>query len=463
MKVTCEFCGNIFNDTLEKCPNCGAPSSGVKRSSDKQPTTIEELKAWYAEKGLPPAEVTRFFIGEDYKQPRAFGIYKDSSTGNFVVYKNKDTGDRAVRYEGTDEAYAVNELFQRLKQEIIQQKANNLKKNTNGLSGKVKSGIFGALLGGVSWIAHMVVFGIMTIAFGLVSLIAVGIFVILTEPKTGYYNYDHTYYYYSSPTYADINWYYYDTDSDDWLGIPSEYIPSEFSKKRTAKPFFVEKKWDERLGCPDFGNSIFINDIDKGDFVDTGYYKVEDYYFYHYDSDIDGRWYIYNPDDDWEKIDFYDLPYELQHSSIVANSFASADYIAGYVATDFYDSVVYQDIQAGNTILKGYYLVDDAVFYHLADDYEEGWYTYSDDDWTAIDNDSLPADLTHPSYMEDFYYTPDWNSDTQFSDFTDTALYDSDKDNWNDNDNSSDSGSDSYDWGGSDSWDSGGSDWSSDW
>ena len=30
-----------------------------------QPTTIEELKQWYAARHLPPEEVTRFFIGKN--------------------------------------------------------------------------------------------------------------------------------------------------------------------------------------------------------------------------------------------------------------------------------------------------------------------------------------------------------------------------------------------------------------
>ena len=54
-----------------------------------------------------------FFIGKDIKEPKAFGIYKNSA-GDFVVYKNKSNGERVIRYQGTDEGYAVNELYQRL-------------------------------------------------------------------------------------------------------------------------------------------------------------------------------------------------------------------------------------------------------------------------------------------------------------------------------------------------------------
>lgn len=46
----------------------------------------------------------------DFRQPKAFGIYKDSD-GNFVVYKNKGDGTRAEHYRGKGEAYAVNEIY----------------------------------------------------------------------------------------------------------------------------------------------------------------------------------------------------------------------------------------------------------------------------------------------------------------------------------------------------------------
>lgn len=128
MNVKCEYCGNMIADTLAKCPICGGVNKNVRRSTSDQPLTIEEFKEWYKSKGLPPYEVTRFFIGVDYKEPRAFGIYKDPVTEKVTVYMNASNGERKVRYEGSDEAYGVNELFQRLKQEIIEQKELALKK-----------------------------------------------------------------------------------------------------------------------------------------------------------------------------------------------------------------------------------------------------------------------------------------------------------------------------------------------
>ena len=124
MKVQCEYCNSWIDDTDEKCPNCGGVNKAYKRATDQTPKTIEELKQWYVNHHLPPEETTRLFIGRNYQQPRAFGIYQNEK-GEFIVYKNKDNGQRAIRYQGTDEAYAVNELYMKLKEEILNQKRNS--------------------------------------------------------------------------------------------------------------------------------------------------------------------------------------------------------------------------------------------------------------------------------------------------------------------------------------------------
>ena len=122
MKVKCEYCNGYIDESEEKCPTCGAPNKNFKRVANHTPTTIQELAQWYEDHDLPPYEVTRFFIGINNTEAKAFGIYKDESTGKFVVYKNKDTGERKIRYEGKDEKYAVNELYMKLKEEILNQK-----------------------------------------------------------------------------------------------------------------------------------------------------------------------------------------------------------------------------------------------------------------------------------------------------------------------------------------------------
>lgn len=195
MKIKCEYCGAMIDETSERCPNCGAPLSGANRTSNEQPKTIEELQAWYVAHHLPPEEITRFFIGKNIKEPKAFGIYKDSN-GDCVVYKNKSTGERAIRYQGSDEAYAVNELYQRLRAEIVDQKGRNpgnpAPPSTPKKKGCTKRGCL----------------------IAIIIFFAMGILAVLLDDSApnGYYNYQGTEYYHQGSS-----WYYYDADVDDWF------------------------------------------------------------------------------------------------------------------------------------------------------------------------------------------------------------------------------------------------------
>ena len=184
----------MIEETSERCPNCGAPLSGANRTSNEQPRTIEELQAWYVAHHLPPEEITRFFIGKNITEPKAFGIYKDTN-GDCVVYKNKSTGERVIRYQGSDEAYAVNELYQRLRAEIVDQKANRPSNQPPAADGKKKK-----RKGCGCMIAILVLF-----------LIGAILSVFDNTPPNGYYNYHGTQYYHQGSS-----WYYYDSNTDDW-------------------------------------------------------------------------------------------------------------------------------------------------------------------------------------------------------------------------------------------------------
>ena len=114
MKVNCDYCGNYMETTDVSCPHCGAANTHIAGHYSKNPVTIEELKA-YCDSNKLPLDKMHVHIGENYTSPQAFGIYKDQISGNFVVYKNKSDGQRAIRYEGKDEAYAVNELYLKIR------------------------------------------------------------------------------------------------------------------------------------------------------------------------------------------------------------------------------------------------------------------------------------------------------------------------------------------------------------
>ena len=207
MKIKCNFCGSMIEETVESCPHCGAPLSGANRTASEQPKTIEELKEWYVSHHLPPEEVTRFFIGKNITEPKAFGIYKND-VGDVVVYKNKSTGERAVRYQGADEAYGVNELYQRLKAEIADQKGNRPTHAQQPLVGnkvqvKKRKGCLIAIL----------------IFFAICILAAI----FDKSSPNGYYNYQGTQYYHQGNS-----WYYYDKDADDW------FVSSSMDKEITS-------------------------------------------------------------------------------------------------------------------------------------------------------------------------------------------------------------------------------------
>ena len=198
MNVKCDYCGAMIDETLKVCPQCGAPLSGKNRTSSEQPKTIEELKVWYIAHHLPPPEITRFFIGKDIPDPKAFGIFKNG-VGDFVVYKNKSTGERVIRYKGADEAYAVNELYQRLKAEIVDQKGRQPSGPSRPASSaysapskkKKRKGCLIAILIFLAFVIFAAIFD--------------------KTPPNGYYNYQGTQYYHQGSS-----WYYYDDATDDW-------------------------------------------------------------------------------------------------------------------------------------------------------------------------------------------------------------------------------------------------------
>lgn len=135
MQIKCNYCGNFINDTDDKCPNCGAVNDYLRRVAIDAPTTIEELKVWKDENSIPSPEVSRIFIGENTDYANAFGIYQDEITQNFIVYENSIDRTQTIIYEGKDEAYAVNEVYQRLKEyNIIAKNILAAKKNDEPLT-----------------------------------------------------------------------------------------------------------------------------------------------------------------------------------------------------------------------------------------------------------------------------------------------------------------------------------------
>jgi hypothetical protein len=243
----------MIEEANDRCPNCGAPLSGVNRTSSGQPKTIEELKAWYTAHHLPPEEITRFFIGKNISEPKAFGIYRDGN-GDFVVYKNKSTGERAIRYQGSDEQYAVNELYQRLKAEIADQKGNRPANTTQQPPAKKKKKK-GCL-----------------IAIIIFTVLAMLTAIFDHSVPNGYYKYNGTQYYHQGSS-----WYYYDKETDDWykstesIDIDDKNAKDYQITNHEGKDFESTSWYDSGSHSDDSGwDSDSDWDSDSGDSWDSG-------------------------------------------------------------------------------------------------------------------------------------------------------------------------------------------------
>ena len=261
MKKTCDYCGNYLSDTDEVCPHCGAPNPNLKRAGEGVPATIEELQAFCERHRLPLADM-RFFIGEDCREARAFGVYQDEE-GMFVVYKNKADGSRAVRYRGKDEAYAVNELYQKMQSEILNQRQHQAAQERqrsapppqeNAFTGQRKQKnrkrntwlIIGAIL----------------------------LLVLLTEwldrdPASGYYSYGGNHYYSHSG-----DWYFFDNALNGWIATE---VDDQLSHH--YQDYYDSDSYEYGSDYSDWGDSE---------------------YAYEYDDDWDSDWDSDWDDDDWD-------------------------------------------------------------------------------------------------------------------------------------------------------------------
>ena len=193
-----------------------------------------------------PLEKMRFFIGINEPSPRAFGIYREGD--RFIVYKNKSDGSRAVRYDGPDEAYAVNELYLKLLEE------HRLRKNGGG-SGSTRSS------GGTQQRKNPIIPRIVSaiiLLFVLYQLAGPR----LSHRKDGYYRLgERLFYRYGSSWYVDSDYY------DDWVETDSFPVDDYGS-------YYVGDNYDDSWGSSDFTDSDTwdsLQDSDSDSDWDTDY------------------------------------------------------------------------------------------------------------------------------------------------------------------------------------------------
>ena len=277
-KQICEYCGQALPADAKTCPHCGAARSGEPPVTKmKIPETIEELQAFCAAHRMP-LHTMRFFIGEDFQGPKAFGIYRDAETGSFVVYKNKADGSRAIRYQGPDEKYAVWEIYQKLKSEAkLRQGGSGRGVARNGSS----SGDSAA-----SWEAmnplQRILGTVLVFWKPLLIVLAIVLFFLLwgKQPDRGYYRYqDDTYYF------QDSSWYIYDSLLNDWALTYD--VPEDLEKN--YGDYYESALYDEGYGTTDFSNSVYYSE-------DT-YSADSNYDDYDWDSNDYDSW--DSADTDW--------------------------------------------------------------------------------------------------------------------------------------------------------------------
>ena len=226
----CAYCGGTVRSDEKNCPHCGAANSHYTVDTPRQiihPKTIDELKEYCAERGMPLLRM-RFFVGVDFKEPKAFGIFRERN--EFVVYKNKADGTRVIRYRGPDEQYAVNELYQKLLSECHQRgiypdgrppEMTYTDSELHGTPNTTDTDDYDPKIDPKRFrgpgMSRMRELFLKIVGFGIVGIL-IALMLICSQQahkNDGYYRFDS-----DSDTYWYLygnNWYYSDSDSNEWL------------------------------------------------------------------------------------------------------------------------------------------------------------------------------------------------------------------------------------------------------
>lgn len=373
MKIKCNYCDNYFDDTNAVCPYCSAPNDGVVRTGKEQPVTIDGLLKWYSDRKLPPFEVTRFFIGENCTEPRAFGIYKDEETGNFIVYKNKNDGSRAIRYKGTDEAYAVNELLQKLKEEIVNQKSRQAKNGAANVQNAAVADKPQTKAGKAFKIIKTSVIAV--VALIIAYLVFSGSDLDIT---TGYYGLDNDVYYCYSSSYP-ASWSKYIEAEGDWSYKLSS-VPEVLERNSTAKEYYLGSTWDSSIDATDFTKSrVYLDSLTE---AKRGYYRYGGTTYYHEGLDPYEGWFLFDSAlEDWEYISSESMPDDMRHSSLAQDFYYSPDWDSAVTATNFYDSQAYIDYNSTHESSSDWSNSDDSDFDWSSSDSWDSSSTDFDSDW----------------------------------------------------------------------------------
>ena len=325
-KLVCEYCGNWMEDTDEKCPTCAAANPNHKRVASTTPVSIEELQQWYRDRNLPDEEITKFYIGKNVQVPGAYGIYKEYS--DVVLYKNRADGTRAIRYKGSDEEYAVNELYLKLKEEILNQKARRQYEKEQRLDNRAstiqrtRTNTYGTRTVTASpeqqkkakktITTILIIFFVLQFGLPLLAVIPMVIFGIIgsfTEDSMDNY-YEESYYFEDDCYYVERSDVFYYEGEEAGEHVVWFYEPTEETWYKSTYDEASDLPFDEDSAyyslvyslCRDYPNfDEDTLDITKNKtFIDDGHWEEPKggYYFFdgfvYYMNSSEDKWYIYD-------------------------------------------------------------------------------------------------------------------------------------------------------------------------
>jgi len=214
-------------------------------------TSYERLREIFEEFNID-SEKTRFYIGKDYTEPKAFVIYQDDFD-DYVVYKMKADGSRALRYKGKDEAYAVNEYYQKFLEEVRKRPyyARKLLK-----SGSRVNTVRTTRSNRNTADKRILIPVILACALSFIIVPVMLIFNRINHRHDGYYTTPHGSYYYQGHDvyYYDNDWYYYGTyDSFDDFTDDYDYYDTyyynddytDFSSSDYYDDDWESSSWDD--------------------------------------------------------------------------------------------------------------------------------------------------------------------------------------------------------------------------
>lgn len=188
MKIKCDWCGSWINDFDQVCPNCGGVNNNYNRHANGVPQTIEELKA-----------------------------------------------------------YAVNELYQKMKERVAVQKAHQQPKTAKPAPGA--SAAAQQRQSGKNLSKALFPIGLITIVAIIILSV---VFALIGEsgPDTGYYTYGGRSYYY----YGD----WYEWEHDSW-----QYAPYESWMDSDYESYYDSYSYDSGAEYEDFEDSSYYTPYDN--------------------------------------------------------------------------------------------------------------------------------------------------------------------------------------------------------